>query len=284
MPKGLRLDQIVVERGLVVSREAARTAIMSGAVLVNGEKITKPGVSVALTSVIELTSAFSQPKFASRGGLKLEKALEQFHISVSDRICIDIGASTGGFTDCLLKSGASRVYAVDVGYGQLEWSLRNDPRVVVKERLNARNLTAEDLYAQGDARADLVVVDVSFISIAKVLPKVLQVTTNDEKLELILLVKPQFEAGRELVGKGGVVRSEAVHVQVLQNLYDFALSSQLTVEDVIHSPIKGPAGNIEFLMHLKNGAQLKTLNFNQIVQLANLELSPTPNVGVRERP
>src|SRR5262249_4252824 len=174
MPKGLRLDVRVLDLGLFDSREAAQAAIMDGGIVVDGQTVTKPGISVSANAKIELAPGWGKPKYVSRGGLKLERALQIFKVSAAGRICLDIGASTGGFTDCRLKHGARRVYAVDVGYGQLDWSLRNDSRVVVRERVNARNLTADSLYSAGDEWASLASIDVSFISAAKILPACLK--------------------------------------------------------------------------------------------------------------
>lgn len=269
MAKGQRLDQLILERGLLPTREVARTAIMDGAILVNGQKMTKPGMSVSETAVIELLPGFAQPKFASRGGLKLEKALDTFQIDVQKRICLDIGASTGGFTDCLLKRGALKVYAVDVGYGQLDWSLRSDARVVVRERLNARNLKPADLYESGVPDASLVVMDVSFISITKILPVLASVTTNDENLDVVCLVKPQFEAGRNAVGKGGVVKAPETHVQVVRYVCEFADSVELHLAALTYSPVKGPAGNIEFLAHFRKAASPEGFDFDHVVSEAH---------------
>ncbi len=272
MAKGQRLDQLILDRGLLPSREVARTAIMDGAVLVNGQKMTKPGMSVSESAVVELIPGFAQPKFASRGGLKLEKALDFFDVSVEGRVCLDIGASTGGFTDCLLQRGAAKVYAIDVGYGQLDWALRSDARVVVRERLNARNLKPTDLYDQAEPDASLVVMDVSFISITKILPVIASVTTNDAHLDVVCLVKPQFEAGRNAVGKGGVVKSADTHVQVLKYVNDFAESIELNAVSFTFSPVKGPAGNIEFLAHLRKRALKVDFDFESLVVEANQAL------------
>lgn len=272
MSKGQRLDVLVVERGLFSTREAARAAIMDGAVLVDGLKVTKPGMNIAMNSSIDLIPGFSVRKFASRGGLKLEKALEQFHIGISDRICLDIGASTGGFTDCLLKGGASRVYAVDVGYGQLDWQLRNDNRVVVKERMNARHLNPQALYANNDPWADFAVIDVSFISVTKVVLPCLSVMP-DARAEFVCLIKPQFEAGRAAVGKGGVVRDPRTHVEVLESTCRYMADQGLVLANITHSPIKGPAGNIEFLIHLRAHSESPGFNFSHIVERAHSELS-----------
>jgi 23S rRNA (cytidine1920-2'-O)/16S rRNA (cytidine1409-2'-O)-methyltransferase len=271
--KGQRLDQLILDRGLLPTREVARTAIMDGAVLVNGQKMTKPGMSVPETAVVELVAGFAQPKFASRGGLKLEKALDFFNVSAENRVCLDVGASTGGFTDCLLKRGAAKVYAVDVGYGQLDWALRSDERVVVRERLNARSMKPSDLFGDGSPDVTLVVMDVSFISITKILPALADTTTNDEKVDIICLVKPQFEAGRNAVGKGGVVKSAETHVQVLRYTCDFAASIQLQTVALTYSPVKGPAGNIEFLAHFRRDSQFSNLDFERVVKDAHENLS-----------
>lgn len=249
--KSTRLDILLIEKGLFPSRETARTAIMDGAILVNGEKQTKPGQAVSTDATVELIASYAKNKFASRGGLKLESALERFEIDPTGRICLDIGASTGGFTDCLLKAGAVKVYAIDVGYGQLLWQLRQDERVVCIERFNARNLTPTSLYKDSEPCADLAVIDVSFISLDKVLKPCFD-SLDGKGSEAICLVKPQFETGREKVGKGGVVRNPEDHEAVLNGVIELAKSLKLEVMGLIHSPLKGPAGNIEFLLHLSN--------------------------------
>lgn len=272
-----RLDTLVVERGLFPTKESARTAIMEGLVLVEGKPITKPGQAVKVQARVELSASYQPPKYVSRGGLKLEKALEDFGIDVQGRICLDAGASTGGFTDCLLKHGAAFVYAVDVGYGQLDWTLRQDQRVKVLERVNARNLTAEMLYAQATAtaqRADFCCMDVSFISAFKVLPSVFN-SMKKQEAEFVILVKPQFEAGRQSVGHGGVVRDPQVHLEVLKNAVESAQSLGLEALNISHSPIKGPKGNIEFLLHLKqtDSAKKDLVNLEAVVELAHSELA-----------
>lgn len=239
-----RLDLVLVERGLCKSRAAAHRAIVAGQVLVNGQLIDKPATRIAEDSRIELKA---KPRYVSQGGLKLEKALRIFQINVQGKICLDIGASTGGFTDCLLQHGARRVYAVDVGKGQLDWSLRNDPRVVVKEDLNARYLKLEDLGEQ----IDLATVDVSFISLRLILPAVKLIVKPAG--HVIVLVKPQFEAGREHVRRGGVVNDPRVHQQVLEELAQFAVQElNFSVINATFSPFRGPAGNIEFFLHMLN--------------------------------
>lgn len=243
--KKLRLDQLVFEQGLTESRERAKTTIMSGLVFVNGQRVDKPGTAVPPDAKIEIRG--EALPFVSRGGFKLDKALKVFPIDPSDKVCIDCGASTGGFTDVLLQHGAKRVYAVDVGYGQLAWKLRTDPRVVNLERTNLRYITAEQIPEP----IDLAVMDVSFISIRLVLPAVRELLRPDG--EAICLIKPQFEAGREHVGKKGVVRDPAVHLAVLEQFQQFFPAAGFTLMGLDHSPIRGPEGNIEYLAWLKKG-------------------------------
>ncbi len=245
-----RLDVLLLERGLFDSRAKAQAVIMAGNVLVDGQKIDKAGTLTNEKSTVRILG--SRLKYVSRGGLKLEKALGEFGIDPCGRVCLDIGASTGGFTDCLLQNGAAKVYAVDVGYGQMDLKVRNDSRVVVIERTNARNLTPEALYGKdGDKgpRASLAVIDVSFISLSKILPAIYALLS--EKAEVAALVKPQFEAGRALVGKGGIVRDSKTHELVLKNITASAKETGFSFEGSCTSPIKGADGNIEFLIHLK---------------------------------
>ncbi|HBD85903.1 MAG TPA: TlyA family rRNA (cytidine-2'-O)-methyltransferase [Clostridiales bacterium] len=241
----VRLDQRVFELGLAESRERAKTTIMGGQVYVDGQKAEKPGMQVSPESKIEVRG--SACPYVSRGGFKLEKALRTFEINPSGLVCIDCGASTGGFTDVLLKNGAARVYAVDVGYGQLAWSLRSDSRVVSMERQNARYLTA-DMFPE---RMALAVMDLSFISVRLVLPAVRGLLL--EGAPVICLIKPQFEAGKADVGKKGVVRDPAVHEKVLREFVGFASSAGYGVMGLDYSPVRGPEGNIEYLGYLKNG-------------------------------
>lgn len=243
--KKQRLDQLVFERGLAESRERAKTTIMSGIVYVNGQKQEKPGTPVDPEADIEVRG--NALPYVSRGGFKLEKALKVFPVDPKDKVCIDCGASTGGFTDVLLKNGAKKVYAVDVGYGQLAWSLRTDERVVNMERCNVRYITEEQIPEQ----LDMAVMDVSFISIQLVIPAVEKLLKDGA--DYICLIKPQFEAGREEVGKKGVVRDPAVHVSVVQNFLNFVEESPFTLMGLDFSPIKGPEGNIEYLAWLKKG-------------------------------
>lgn len=269
-----RLDTLVVERGLFPTKESARTAIMEGLVLVDGKPVTKPGHAVKLEASLELSQSYQPPKYVSRGGLKLEKALIEFDIDVGGRVCLDIGASTGGFTDCMLKHGAAFVYAVDVGYGQLDWTLRKDERVKVMERVNARNVTASMLYGDNlatEKRADFASMDVSFISAFKVLLPVLE-SMNSEKSEFVILVKPQFEAGRQFVGHGGVVRDPAVHIDVLKMAREKSQALGLFVHGLSYSPIKGPKGNIEFLLYLSRVHTETEVDLTSVVENAHREL------------
>lgn len=257
----MRLDLLLEELGFFSSRQVAKTAIMDGGVLVNGLKITKPGTLIKDGAKIQITNNWLSQKYVSRGGLKLEKALCDFNVDVKGKVCLDVGASTGGFTDCLLQSQAQFVYAVDVGYGQIAWSLRTDPRVKVIERTNARFLNpvilrdGEDFYRV----PSLAVVDVSFISLSKVLPALKECLADDSS-EILALVKPQFEAGPEHVGKKGVVRSSSVHSQVINRIVSDAQLAGLFAHDLTFSPLKGPQGNIEFFVLFRLCAPLAVDN------------------------
>ena len=243
--KKQRLDQLVFERGLTESRERAKTTIMSGIVYVNGQKVDKPGTPVDPEADIEVRG--NALPYVSRGGFKLEKALKVFPVDPAGKLCIDCGASTGGFTDVLLKNGAAKVYAVDVGYGQLAWSLRTDERVINLERTNVRYITEEQIPES----LDLAVMDVSFISIKLVIPAVGKLLKDGA--DYICLIKPQFEAGKDEVGKKGVVRDPAVHLAVIRSFMEFVETSEFTLMGLDFSPIKGPEGNIEYLAWLKKG-------------------------------
>lgn len=238
-----RIDVLLFERGLAPSREKARTLIMAGSVYVNNQKFDKPGDTVSDDVEIEVRG--STLKYVSRGGLKLEKAMQLFPIDLNGKICMDIGASTGGFTDCMLQNGAQKVYSVDVGYGQLAWQLRQDPRVVNLERTNARYLTREQVPEE----IDFFSVDVSFISLRIILPAVRPLLRDGG--QAVCLIKPQFEAGREKVGKKGVVRDRAVHEEVVETICRFALENGYSVLGLTFSPVKGPEGNIEYLVYLE---------------------------------
>lgn len=242
MKRKVRLDLLLVERGLSESRAKAQAIIMSGEVYVNGQKADKAGMSYEDDAAIEVRG--STCPYVSRGGWKLEKALRDFGVDPTGWVCSDSGASTGGFTDCLLQQGAKKVFAIDVGYGQLAWKLRQDPRVVCMERTNIRYVTPEDL---GEP-LDLSVIDVSFISLRIVLPAVRALLKPTG--QIVCLIKPQFEAGREKVGKKGVVRDPAVHLEVLKEFVALAAQLNLAIRNLTYSPVKGPEGNIEFLGHL----------------------------------
>ena len=239
-----RLDVLMVQRNLAESREKAKALIMSGIVYVNGQKEDKAGTSFEETVQIEVRG--STLKYVSRGGLKLEKAMSRFGVQLAGKVCMDVGASTGGFTDCMLQNGAVKVYAVDVGHGQLAWKLRNDDRVICMEKTNIRYVTPEDI---GD-RIEFASIDVSFISLTKVLGPVKQLLTDNG--QVVCLIKPQFEAGREKVGKKGVVREKSVHLEVIEMVMDYARSIGFGILGLEFSPIKGPEGNIEYLLYLQN--------------------------------
>ncbi len=240
-----RLDLLLVQKGIFTSREKARAAVMAGDVKVNGMAVTKPGHQIDDHKPVPVIEVKEKMPYVSRGGYKLARALQSFNINLLGRVMLDVGASTGGFTDCALQNGAARVYAVDVGYGQIAWSLRTDPRVVVLERTNIRHLDKE-IFTFG--RPDFVTVDVSFISLTLVLPRLDYLLENYEG---VTLVKPQFEAGREKVGKKGVVKDPAVHRQVLDKVVRTIAGCGAAVLGVDHSPVKGPEGNIEYLLHFK---------------------------------
>ena len=238
-----RLDVLLVQKGLAESREKAKTMIMEGNVFVDGQREDKAGTNFDTEAEIEVRG--NTLKYVSRGGLKLEKAMKEFDISLEGMVCMDIGASTGGFTDCMLQNGAVKVYSVDVGYGQFAWKLRNDPRVVCMEKTNIRYVTPEDI---ADV-LDFASVDVSFISLAKVLVPARELLRDGGRM--VCLIKPQFEAGREKVGKKGVVREKSTHIEVIEKVTDYAVSIGFEVAALEFSPIKGPEGNIEYLVHLK---------------------------------
>ena len=247
------LDVLLTEQGLQESRQKAQATIMSGLVFVNGQRVDKPGTAIPNDAKIEIRG--NTLKYVSRGGLKLEKAMAEFPIELNGCICGDIGASTGGFTDCMLQNGASKVYSVDVGYGQLAWKLREDPRVVCMERTNARYLTHEQIPDE----LDFASIDVSFISLKLILPAVANVLKDGGYVAS--LVKPQFEAGREKVGKKGVVRDPAVHKEVLEHYLEHAREAGFGVLGLTYSPIRGPEGNIEYLGFLQKGAET-TVSFD----------------------
>jgi 23S rRNA (cytidine1920-2'-O)/16S rRNA (cytidine1409-2'-O)-methyltransferase len=248
MARKQRLDLELVARGLAASRQQAQQLIRAGRVRSGDRVLDKPGTEVAPELVLEVQQP---PRFVSRGGEKLARALEAFPIAVAGRVCLDGGISTGGFSDCLLQHGASRVYGIDVGYGQTAWSLRSDPRVVLRERTNLRHLSPEMLYGEGDPQPDLAVADVSFIALELVLPALVRLLAPGVGAELVLLVKPQFEVGRDRVGKGGVVRDPVAHVDAIRGVIAAAEALGLSAWGLVASPITGPAGNHEYLLWLR---------------------------------
>jgi 23S rRNA (cytidine1920-2'-O)/16S rRNA (cytidine1409-2'-O)-methyltransferase len=237
-----RIDQLLVARGVCATREKAQRAIMAGRVTVSGQKAEKPGLQVPEDALIEIRG---DEKYVSRGGHKLEAALDRFLIAVSGKVCLDIGASTGGFTDCLLQRGALRVHAIDVGHGQLDWRLRKDPRVIVREGVNARYLSAADI---GEA-AQVCVIDVSFISLTLILPAAFALLT--EAADMVVLIKPQFEVSPAKVGRGGIVRDPAFRAEAIEKIWRFVEAKGKSWLGLIESPLPGREGNIEFLAHLR---------------------------------
>ncbi|NLK97512.1 TlyA family RNA methyltransferase [Defluviitalea saccharophila] len=253
-----RLDILLVKRGFFESREKAKASIMAGQIIVNGIKEVKAGVQVDENANIEVKEVM---KYVSRGGYKLEKAMEAFSIDLENKIALDVGASTGGFTDCMLQNGAKKVYAIDVGYGQFAWKLRQDERVVCMEKTNIRYVTKDDLAELGDFAS----IDVSFISLTKVLVPVKNLLTDCG--EIVCLIKPQFEAGREKVGKKGVVRDPKVHEEVILNVIHYGIEENLYLRGLSYSPIKGPEGNIEYLAYFsKQSIEDNNLNIELLIQ------------------
>ena len=261
-----RLDVLLVEQGFAESREKAKTFIMAGEVFVDGQREDKAGSTFSEDVKIECKG--KPLKYVSRGGLKLEKAMKEFPIKLEGKVCMDIGASTGGFTDCMLQNGAVKVYSIDVGYGQLAWKLRTDERVVCMEKTNFRYLTRDDI----EERPEFASVDVSFISLSKILPAAFDILTDDG--EMVCLIKPQFEAGKEKVGKKGVVREKSVHIEVIENVLAFTKDIGFKVVGLSYSPIRGPEGNIEYLMHIVKGDTETEFvpNVEEIVMLSHGEL------------
>lgn len=262
-----RLDVLLVNRGLAPSREKAKAMIMEGNVFVENQREDKAGSMFDVESAIEIKG--NTLKYVSRGGLKLEKAMTHFGITLDGKVCMDIGASTGGFTDCMLQNGASKVYAVDVGYGQFAWKLRQDPRVVCMEKTNIRYVTPQDI----DDALDFASVDVSFISLTKVLGPARELLKDGG--EMVCLIKPQFEAGREKVGKKGVVREKSVHEEVIVKVIDFAIEQGFYIKNLEYSPIKGPEGNIEYLVYIRkeaSGGREESVDIQAVVDAAHGEL------------
>ncbi|MDR1821596.1 MAG: TlyA family RNA methyltransferase [Oscillospiraceae bacterium] len=271
MSEKKRVDAALVEAGYFETRERAKAAIMAGSVYIDGQKCLKPGQFVGDTASIEVRGGL---KYVSRGGLKLEKAVAEFGLDLSGRVCVDVGASTGGFTDCMLQSGAEHVFAVDVGYGQLAWKLRTDERVTVMERTNARYLSPDDFLLGKERRQpDFASIDVSFISVRLILPALREVLADGA--EAASLIKPQFEAGREKVGKNGVVRDKSVHLEVIKSFISDAMSAGFSVLGLTFSPVRGPEGNLEFLAHLKKSEnpQCAELDISAVVTAAHETLT-----------
>ncbi|MCQ2492009.1 MAG: TlyA family RNA methyltransferase [Lachnospiraceae bacterium] len=264
-----RLDVMLVEQGLAQSREKAKAIIMSGIVYVDGQKEDKAGSTFPETAKLEVRG--KTLKYVSRGGLKLEKAMDCFGVLLEGKVCMDCGASTGGFTDCMLQNGAVKVYSVDVGHGQLAWKLRNDDRVVCMEKTNMRYVTEEDIQEL----CEFVSIDVSFISLKKILPAVRRILVTGG--EVVALIKPQFEAGREKVGKKGVVRDKKVHEEVIDMITTWAMENHFSLLHLDYSPIKGPEGNIEYLLHMKKLDEAETdfeydFDIHQIVENSHKSL------------
>ncbi len=263
-----RLDILLVNRGIITSRERAKTCIMAGEVFVNGQRVDKAGEKVPVSANIEYKG--EKLKYVSRGGLKLEKAMNTYPISLEDKVCMDIGASTGGFTDCMLQNGAKKVFSVDVGYGQFAWKLRCDERVVCMERTNIRYVTPEDI---GEL-LDFASIDVSFISLRTIMPATINLLKNTG--EVVALIKPQFEAGRDKVGKKGVVRDINVHKEVVNKIVDFLLENNLVVLGLSYSPIKGPEGNIEYLVYFTKDTTRETTftkeDIDKVVEASHTEI------------
>lgn len=260
-----RLDVILINKGYASSREKAKAIIMSGNVFVKGNREDKAGATFEEDG-IDLLVKNSEQKYVSRGGFKLEKAMESFDIKLNDTKCMDIGASTGGFTDCMLQNGATKVYSIDVGHGQLDWKLRNDERVICMEKTNFRYVTKEQVPEE----IDFASVDVSFISLSKILPVAFPLLSGNG--EMACLIKPQFEAGREKVGKKGVVRDKSVHIEVIENVLGFAKETGFFVKGLTYSPIKGPEGNIEYLMHITKQPDNAEIDVVKIVEEAHQSL------------
>ena len=260
-----RLDKYLTDLGYFDTKSKASAAILAGHVKINDEYITKSGYQINLAKEYEI-EVKSMP-FVSRGGFKLKKAIDTFNPIIKDRVCFDAGASTGGFTDCLLQNGAKFVYAVDVGYGQLDWKIRSDEKVKTIEKTNLKICTFDDIYAQGEDVADLLVSDLSFISLTKVLPN-LKTLLNPNFHEMICLIKPQFEAGKDKVEKGGVVRDPKIHKEVIENVIECAKSLAYSIKGLTYSSIKGPAGNIEYLIWLTTEDITNDYNISDIIDSA----------------
>ncbi|MDQ0149254.1 TlyA family RNA methyltransferase [Eubacterium multiforme] len=263
-----RLDVLLVDKGIIQSRERAKAHIMEGKIFVDGQRVDKAGAKIKVTSNIEFRG--DAIPYVSRGGLKLEKAMKEFPIILEDKVCMDIGASTGGFTDCMLQNGAKKVFAVDVGYGQFAWKLRTDERVVCMERTNIRYVTPEDI----GEKLDFASIDVSFISLKTIMPATVNLLKDNG--EVVALIKPQFEAGRDKVGKKGVVREESTHKEVVNSIINYLLENDLNVLGVSYSPIKGPEGNIEYLVYFtkdkEKSSDFKMEDIERVVSSSHSEI------------
>lgn len=259
-----RLDIVLTERGMFASREKAKASIMAGLIYVDGQRIDKPGTAVDREAEIMIKENLCP--YVSRGGLKLEKALECFDFSLEHAVAVDIGASTGGFTDCMLQNGADKVFAIDVGYGQLDWKLRNDPRVINMEKVNIRYLDTDTV----DSDVDFISIDVSFISLRLVFPVAQQLLS--ENGSIVCLVKPQFEAGRNQVGKKGIVRDAAIHSEVIRNVIGYGADNGLYCHGLTYSPVTGTKGNIEYLLYMKKKPADEEPDIDEIVQTSHQEL------------
>jgi 23S rRNA (cytidine1920-2'-O)/16S rRNA (cytidine1409-2'-O)-methyltransferase len=263
-----RLDIIVFEKGFGNSREQARALIMQGCVYINNQKCDKPGMTYNEDCIIDVRN--NRQKYVSRGGFKLEKAIKSFNIDLKDKIAVDVGASTGGFTDCMLQNGCKKVYSIDVGYGQLDWSLRNDERVINLERTNARYIDESNI----DDKIDFFSVDVSFISLGLILPAVKKISSRDSCG--VCLIKPQFEAGKGKVGKNGVIRNKNVHVEVINKVLEYSTKNNFYFKGLDYSPVKGSKGNIEYLLYLcseKHSSAAIFADIEQVVEDSHLDLS-----------
>lgn len=263
-----RLDKILTDKGFFETKSRAQAAIMAGDVKVDGVVITKAGFQIEPkeNTIFEIKSM----PFVSRGGFKLDKAIKAFNIDLTGKICLDAGASTGGFTDCMLQNGAKKVYSVDVGYGQIAWKLRTDERVKVIEKVNVKNCSFEDIYSENDEKAQFLTMDLSFISITKVLNNLIKLA-DENNFEIVSLIKPQFEAGKEQVGKNGVVREKEIHIEVIENVLNYCKELGLFIKDLTFSPIKGPAGNIEYLVYLTNQETENNISIQDVVNNAHNE-------------
>jgi len=261
-----RLDKILTDKGFFETKSKAQASIMAGDVKVDGIVITKAGFQLEPkeNTIFEIKSM----PFVSRGGFKLDKAIKAFNIDLTNKVCLDAGASTGGFTDCMLQNGAKKVYSVDVGYGQIAWKLRTNDKVKVIERVNIKNCSLDEIYSQDEEKATFLTMDLSFISITKVIENIIKLA-NQNEFEIVSLIKPQFEAGKEQVGKNGVVREKEIHIEVINNVLEYCRAQNLFIKDLTFSPIKGPAGNIEYLVYLTKKEIQNNIDVEQIVKEAH---------------